>query len=292
MRYLHRTHGVSVAWLHEVFGDKKNLDLVYEASDSMCADIYTKAFTDKVKWGAVCGLINVVEPKALSQLVQTKAAMMRADGDQSPGSSPGRSPRKDESSSDAGAPAATADHTGHVTFHTPPAQRGGCILTPPALDVSLSTTDTRVPPNRIGGEVTDDDPDVGEEGLTPRADEHFVVGRVSIVAPAKAGEQAGWTTDGLGRPVLIAHHAHAYRTPTPRFPKEEWPRRSTWTWQKTGWKLLVDGIDWTILRDSHALITPPATCLYTRLRRQVSGPLQMLRGGSLLILPGSTEWRS
>ena len=51
MRYLHRAHGVAVAWLHEVFRDKTNLDLVYEASDSMRADIYTKSFADKVGGG-------------------------------------------------------------------------------------------------------------------------------------------------------------------------------------------------------------------------------------------------
>ena len=73
MRYLHRTHRVSVSWLHECFKGKKDLDIVYEKSDNMCADIYTKAFTDKVKWGAVCGLINVVDPKEFSRLVQSKA---------------------------------------------------------------------------------------------------------------------------------------------------------------------------------------------------------------------------
>ena len=43
MRYLGRTHGVSVAWLHETFkGD--DLQLAYEISARMCADIFTKAF--------------------------------------------------------------------------------------------------------------------------------------------------------------------------------------------------------------------------------------------------------
>ena len=46
MRYLHRAHRVSVSWLHECFKGKKDLDIVYEKSDNMCADIYTKAFTD------------------------------------------------------------------------------------------------------------------------------------------------------------------------------------------------------------------------------------------------------
>ena len=108
MRYLHRTHGVSVAWLHEIFREKKNLDLVYEASDSMCADIYTKAFTDKVKWVAVCHLINVVEPKAFSQLVQSKASVVGVDGELSSCSSPKETRRKGEHSPGVEAVSATA----------------------------------------------------------------------------------------------------------------------------------------------------------------------------------------
>ena len=45
MRYLGRTHGVSVAWLHETFKGE-DLDLAYEQSSRMSADIFTKAFTD------------------------------------------------------------------------------------------------------------------------------------------------------------------------------------------------------------------------------------------------------
>eukprot|EP00972_Heterocapsa_arctica_P040401 5950810-Heterocapsa_arctica.AAC.1 len=49
MWYLLRTHGVSVAWLHETF-KHKCLQLGYELSWRMCADIYTKGFTDAAKW--------------------------------------------------------------------------------------------------------------------------------------------------------------------------------------------------------------------------------------------------
>eukprot|EP00972_Heterocapsa_arctica_P005172 768374-Heterocapsa_arctica.AAC.1 len=49
MRYLLPTHGVSVAWLHGTF-KKDCFDLDYELSSRMCADIYTKAFTDAVLW--------------------------------------------------------------------------------------------------------------------------------------------------------------------------------------------------------------------------------------------------
>ena len=42
MRYLGRTHGVSIAWLHETFKGE-DLNLAYEVSTRMCADVYTKA---------------------------------------------------------------------------------------------------------------------------------------------------------------------------------------------------------------------------------------------------------
>jgi hypothetical protein len=48
MRYLHRTHRVSVAWLHEIFLSDE-FTIKYEVSAKMAADIFTKAFTDKGK---------------------------------------------------------------------------------------------------------------------------------------------------------------------------------------------------------------------------------------------------
>eukprot|EP00972_Heterocapsa_arctica_P082208 12117103-Heterocapsa_arctica.AAC.1 len=69
MRYLLRTHGVSVAWLHKAF--KNNfLDLDYELSSRMCADIYTKGFTDAAKLVEYCDLINIVDPVRLHGLIQ------------------------------------------------------------------------------------------------------------------------------------------------------------------------------------------------------------------------------
>ena len=68
MRYLARTHRVSVAWLHETFS-RQNIGLMYEVSSKMCADIYTKAFTEVTKWQAVCDLINIVDPKRLKQFL-------------------------------------------------------------------------------------------------------------------------------------------------------------------------------------------------------------------------------
>eukprot|EP00972_Heterocapsa_arctica_P090207 13307464-Heterocapsa_arctica.AAC.1 len=49
MRYLLRTHGVSVAWLHNTF-KHKFIELGYELSSRMCADLYTKGFADGAKW--------------------------------------------------------------------------------------------------------------------------------------------------------------------------------------------------------------------------------------------------
>ena len=50
MRYLHRTHRVSVAWLHEVFkGD--HLRLMYEISARMAADIFTKGLEPQKRGG-------------------------------------------------------------------------------------------------------------------------------------------------------------------------------------------------------------------------------------------------
>ena len=61
MRHLHRTHRVSVDWLHEVF-QRDDIVLVYEISDRQCADIFTKAFTNADKWKHACELIAVMSP--------------------------------------------------------------------------------------------------------------------------------------------------------------------------------------------------------------------------------------
>ena len=68
MRYLHRTHRVSVARLHEMFMDKA-FSIQYELSKRMCADIYTKAFTETGSWVHACELINIVDPKELTRVI-------------------------------------------------------------------------------------------------------------------------------------------------------------------------------------------------------------------------------
>ena len=59
MRYLARTHRVSVAWLHEVC-KMKEIQIVYEETSRTCADIFAKAFTNAVKWTHACDLIQLV----------------------------------------------------------------------------------------------------------------------------------------------------------------------------------------------------------------------------------------
>ena len=60
-RTLGRTHGVCVAWLHENFTNG-HFDLIYEKTDAQAADIFTKGFTDQVKWEHACRNINHVDP--------------------------------------------------------------------------------------------------------------------------------------------------------------------------------------------------------------------------------------
>ena len=54
MRYIGRTHRVSVAWLKEVC-ESGNITLDYTASGDMGADILTKGFTEQDKWQHAVG---------------------------------------------------------------------------------------------------------------------------------------------------------------------------------------------------------------------------------------------
>ena len=57
MRHISRTHRVDLAWLKERFTND-NVKMKYIETQRQCADIFTKHFTDKVKWLGVCTLIN------------------------------------------------------------------------------------------------------------------------------------------------------------------------------------------------------------------------------------------
>ena len=70
MRYLARTHRVSVAWLHEVC-QMEDIRMVYEETSRMCADMFTKAFSNAAAWRHACDLIQIVDPVALVALVRS-----------------------------------------------------------------------------------------------------------------------------------------------------------------------------------------------------------------------------
>jgi hypothetical protein len=64
MRHLGRVHRISIRWLHERLGcqeTKDNVELRYEDTARMAADIYTKAFNDKDKWEHAQTLIGVTD---------------------------------------------------------------------------------------------------------------------------------------------------------------------------------------------------------------------------------------
>ena len=61
MRHVGRTHKVDIAWLHERFQETA-FELIYETTDKQAADIFTKGFTDIVKWRHACSLISHIYP--------------------------------------------------------------------------------------------------------------------------------------------------------------------------------------------------------------------------------------
>ena len=76
MRYIGRTHGISVAWLHETF-KKDELTLAYELSARMCADIFTKGFTDADKWRLACSLICIIDQQNSVNLLNKQRTLSR-----------------------------------------------------------------------------------------------------------------------------------------------------------------------------------------------------------------------
>ena len=60
MRHLERTHGISIASLHEHF-QRDHFILIYEITAKMAADIHTKGFKNPLAWKKACWLINLSE---------------------------------------------------------------------------------------------------------------------------------------------------------------------------------------------------------------------------------------
>ena len=70
MRYLGRTHRVSVAWLKEGC-DTGLFALEYTKSAEMAADILTNGFTDADKWRHACEQIRIgLDANALRSAMQ------------------------------------------------------------------------------------------------------------------------------------------------------------------------------------------------------------------------------
>ena len=59
LRHLNRTHRVNVSWLCEVFENLKEVELKYCKTGEMAADIFTKVFTNPIKWNAAFELIGI-----------------------------------------------------------------------------------------------------------------------------------------------------------------------------------------------------------------------------------------
>ena len=64
MRTLSRTHGVSVAWLHERFTTDPSVRLTYQETKGQSADILTKCL-DPVTWARERRMLGICGPKDL-----------------------------------------------------------------------------------------------------------------------------------------------------------------------------------------------------------------------------------
>ena len=62
MKPLNQVQRVSVGWIHERLNDGLFI-IIYEETDKMAADIYTKGFTDAVKWHELLLLITFYNVK-------------------------------------------------------------------------------------------------------------------------------------------------------------------------------------------------------------------------------------
>ena len=63
MRYLHRTHRISIATLHEILTGQVTdtaVNCEYTTSAEMAADIFTKGFTDKTKWNHATRSVGII----------------------------------------------------------------------------------------------------------------------------------------------------------------------------------------------------------------------------------------
>ena len=59
MKTLERNHGVVLGWMHERVKEG-NYNLIHTRSEDMSADLFTKAFTQKVIWTKLRKLVNIL----------------------------------------------------------------------------------------------------------------------------------------------------------------------------------------------------------------------------------------
>ena len=64
MRYLHRTHRISIATLHDIITGQvtdAKINCEYTTSAEMAADVFTKGFTDKTKWKHATRSVGIID---------------------------------------------------------------------------------------------------------------------------------------------------------------------------------------------------------------------------------------
>ena len=87
MKHMGRTHKVCTMWLHEVIQNDPTVRIIYADSLEMCADIFTKDFSEKEKWSQAIKLINImpktakVEPRKVSDACMKRKEERKAKED-------------------------------------------------------------------------------------------------------------------------------------------------------------------------------------------------------------------
>ena len=88
MRHIGRTHRIAVSWLHEVLGKETDqigpddIETWYTNSDRMRADIYTKAFTDSIKWDHATKMIGMAAMTQIEPIVKFMSENFKTEQDQ------------------------------------------------------------------------------------------------------------------------------------------------------------------------------------------------------------------
>ena len=77
LAHLTRTHRVNLHWLSEVCASQ-GVHVGHIGTDDQAGDIFTKAFTDPIKWDTLCNLVGIYETNVFrSHFAQAQAARQR-----------------------------------------------------------------------------------------------------------------------------------------------------------------------------------------------------------------------